>query len=268
MIRRMLLFALAAVYVLYAQSGPSDGKLLTSTLASQVEEAIRWYYFWNAKPDWVHYSAGHQGQVSMTQAPGALTILVPDAGIRVEFIEEKGSYRVNTIDALKAVIDDSRSILEPNEQGTTGLDSCVTATRGVPGSAYGATLPNARLCGEALKPSGPVQIYSLKLPTLLPPIAIRDPSKSVDVSSILRLARTHFKGYTCAVKQVIMPRAGSSDPMVYVYIQYAEKCQSGLLVIRRAPQGWEESSFVADIPINDLKDTIDKVKKFSVTSLP
>lgn len=268
MIRYTILFVLGAVSVLYAQVGPSDQKLLPSTLTSQVEEAIRWYYFWNAKPDWVNYSAGHQGQVSITEAPGALAILVPDAGLRVEFFEEKGSYRVSSIGASRASTDDSRSMLGPADQGTTGLDSCVTATRGVPSRAQGNTLPNARLCEEALKPSGPVQIYQFKLPTLLPPFAIRDPSKSVDVSSILRLVRAHFRNYRCAVKQVVVPRARPSDPMVYVYIEYAERCQSGLLVIRRAPQGWEESSFVADIPINDLKDTIAKVKRFSVASLP
>jgi hypothetical protein len=260
---RLYAIAVWLVFTLHAPAAP-----ISQFLREPIAAAIRWQAYWQgveALGD--YYRPGAQIEVRVLQTQGHLHAFLAPLRMGVEFTTGPPDFRVRKVvitgSAAPTNTEAVASFLRMRGLASAGCSGKVQqGPRSPAKNGSGRILPLGRPCPEQEAILGDETMLFV-LPELTPPDSIQ--RKSVPAGKEVLAAQVQkeikLQSEACGATTARIPFYSDTDPSVYVFIEHAGECRSGVATYSRAVDGrWEFGKFFADVPKEQLSGVIAKVK--------
>ncbi len=262
-------FLLTAAIPLRAASVPADVETAHQLLV-KYSERMRWQHYW--LPDTVgrSYTPGAEIEVEVLFASSVAGFCAPavevcqiydrDTSGQFRFVTEwkpdskGGTMPLRDRFAAEYVAARSRPVREVRGDGRSGQPRSFDATR---------LVAPVRVRPDAMMSFGDVVSLKWKLLPLDLPAAISQRVRPADAGQLAAEVAATARNYRrddCGPGRAVIPFYGIDDPRVYVEVDLGGRCEKGIFLFSRVPEGdWSFEMF--EVSENDVAHFVARIRR-------
>lgn len=265
------------VGVCLSASPNMSGVPVDQILRDPIAAAIRWQAYWEGvEALGGNYQPRAQIEVRVLRTVAHLYAFLARIRLGVNVTASPPNFEVQAVGIMGLAAPTNAeavtSFLQMRTQAVSGCSGEIQqAPRSPAKNDTGKVLPLGRPCPDQDAIVGD-ETFAFVLPELTPPDSIQRKSVPADKDALATQVQRYLKSRSkrCGATTARIPFFSDIDPRVYVFIQSAGECPSGVATYSRAGDGrWEFGKFFADLPEEELSGIIAKIKaNTSITVTP
>ena len=250
-------YAILGVGLQVASAQPlSDDRVI-----AEISRLLQWKLFWEGPQSIARYEQGKTIDATVVSSMGEIAVFI--GGIQVTaYLAVDGDQITNrTIGGMStATVEKAIARYVSAKEGQPGFALKPGAPEQPPGTPIRRATPNGQ--NEASFESHQIHF---RLPQKAAPEHIASRKNPAELDSLVSGARAKISGYhdpRCTKTTATVPLFSTTDPTVFVYVDFGPGCETGIFPFRWSSTHWTAGQFSPNRPPNDWAYTISQIRRY------